>query len=182
MSITFTTHLFNAMTSIAGRDPGLVGAIYDTADVYTGVIADGFHVVTRNIRTAHQVKGEKLVLVTDATAPAGANIDSFDFVGTTVYYRDGKCIDENGTLGGSTLTMIEAVENTVKHVGIALDEAIRMASLYPTKAINVADKLGLVKKGYIANLAILIITLTMKGTVVNGCYHNSLIYLFLLTK
>ncbi|UJF18669.1 N-acetylglucosamine-6-phosphate deacetylase [Vibrio sp. SS-MA-C1-2] len=169
--ITFTTHLFNAMTSIAGRDPGLVGAIYDSSEVYSGVIADGFHVSYANIRLAHRVKGEKLVLVSDATAPAGANIDSFDFVGKTVYYKDGKCFGEDGTLGGSAVTMIESVENTVKHVGIALDETLRMASLYPAKAINVADRLGALKAGYIANITIFDNSFNVKATVVNGQYH-----------
>ncbi|POB67730.1 N-acetylglucosamine-6-phosphate deacetylase, partial [Vibrio vulnificus] len=69
--ITFATHLFNAMTPMVGREPGVVGAIYDTPDVYAGIIADGFHVDYANIRIAHKIKGEKLVLVTDATAPAG---------------------------------------------------------------------------------------------------------------
>lgn len=152
--IGFATHLFNAMSQITGRDPGMVGAIYDTPEVYTGVIADGFHVDYANIRIAHRVKADKLVLVTDATAPAGADIESFNFVGQTVYYKDGKCIDENGTLGGSALTMLEAVANTVHHVGLPLPEAIRMASLYPARAIKQDHKLGQIKAGYIANLAI----------------------------
>ncbi|MBY8020839.1 N-acetylglucosamine-6-phosphate deacetylase [Vibrio fluvialis] len=170
--ITFATHLFNAMTPMAGREPGVVGAIYDTPDVYTGVIADGFHVDYANIRIAHKIKGEKLVLVTDATAPAGAEMDYFIFVGKKVYYRDGKCVDENGTLGGSALTMIEAVQNTVEHVGIALDEALRMATLYPAKAIGVAHKLGRVKKGMIANLTVFDRDFNVKATVVNGQYEQ----------
>ncbi|EIY8042627.1 N-acetylglucosamine-6-phosphate deacetylase [Vibrio vulnificus] len=171
--ITFATHLFNAMTPMAGREPGVVGAIYDTPEVYAGIIADGFHVDYANIRIAHKIKGEKLVLVTDATAPAGANMDYFIFVGKKVYYRDGKCVDENGTLGGSALTMIEAVENTVEHVGIALDEALRMATLYPAKAIGVDGYLGRIKKGYIANLTIFDRDFNVKATVVNGQYEQN---------
>ncbi|EMN6210117.1 N-acetylglucosamine-6-phosphate deacetylase [Vibrio vulnificus] len=171
--ITFATHLFNAMTPMVGREPGVVGAIYDTPDVYAGIIADGFHVDYANIRIAHKIKGEKLVLVTDATAPAGANMDYFIFVGKKVYYRDGKCVDENGTLGGSALTMIEAVENTVEHVGIALDEALRMATLYPAKAIGVDGYLGRIKKGYIANLTIFERDFNVKATVVNGQYEQN---------
>lgn len=170
--ITFATHLFNAMTPMTGREPGVVGAIYDTPEVYTGIIADGFHVDYANIRIAHKIKGDKLVLVTDATAPAGAEMDYFIFVGKKVYYRDGKCVDENGTLGGSALTMIEAVQNTVEHVGIALDEALRMATLYPAKAIGVEKKLGRVKKGYIANLTIFDGNFNVKATVVNGQYEQ----------
>ncbi|ELV8624093.1 N-acetylglucosamine-6-phosphate deacetylase [Vibrio cidicii] len=171
--ITFATHLFNAMTPMVGREPGVVGAIYDTPEVYAGIIADGFHVDYANIRIAHKIKGEKLVLVTDATAPAGADMDYFIFVGKKVYYRDGKCVDENGTLGGSALTMIEAVQNTVEHVGIALDEALRMATLYPAKAIGVDDRLGRIKKGMIANLAIFDRDFKVKATVVNGQYEQN---------
>ncbi|NOH54836.1 N-acetylglucosamine-6-phosphate deacetylase [Vibrio coralliilyticus] len=171
--ITFATHLFNAMTPMVGREPGVVGAIYDTPDVYAGVIADGFHVDYANIRIAHKIKGEKLVLVTDATAPAGADMDHFIFVGKKVYYRDGKCVDENGTLGGSALTMIEAVQNTVEHVGIALDEALRMATLYPAKAIGVEEQLGRVKQGMVANLAIFDRDFKVQATVVNGQYEQN---------
>ncbi|WP_394247497.1 N-acetylglucosamine-6-phosphate deacetylase [Vibrio profundi] len=171
--ITFATHLFNAMTPMVGREPGVVGAIYDTPEVYAGIIADGFHVDYANIRVAHKIKGEKLVLVTDATAPAGADMEYFIFVGKKVYYRDGKCVDENGTLGGSALTMIEAVQNTVEHAGIALDEALRMATLYPATSIGVENKLGRIKKGMVANLTVFDRDFNVQATVVNGQYEQN---------
>ena len=171
--ITFATHLFNAMTPMTVREPGVVGAIYDTREVYAGIIADGFHVDYANIRIAHKVKGEKLILVTDATAPAGADMDHFIFVGKKVYYRDGKCVDENGTLGGSALTMIEAVQNTVEHAGIALDEALRMATLYPATAIGVEDRLGRIRKDMVANLTVFDRDFNVKATVVNGQYEQN---------
>lgn len=171
--ITFATHLFNAMTPMVGREPGVVGAIYDTPEVYAGIIADGFHVDYANIRIAHKIKGEKLVLVTDATAPAGADMEYFIFVGKKVYYRDGKCVDENGTLGGSALTMIEAVQNTVEHAGIALDEALRMATLYPATSIGVENKLGRIKKGMVANLTVFDRDFNVQATVVNGQYEQN---------
>ena len=164
----FATHLFNAMTSITGRDPGVVGAIYDHKDVYAGIIVDGHHVDYANVRMSHKLMGEKLVLVTDAVAPAGANIESFDFVGTEVFYRDGKCVGADGTLGGSALTMIEAVENTVKHVGLPLAETLRMANLYPAKAIGVEDKLGSIAKGKVANLTAFNADFAVIKTIVNG--------------
>ncbi|MFW7523857.1 N-acetylglucosamine-6-phosphate deacetylase [Vibrio ostreicida] len=171
--ITFATHLFNAMTPMTGREPGVVGAIYDTPEVYAGVIADGFHVDYANIRIAHKIMGERLVLVTDATAPAGADMDYFIFVGKKVYYRDGQCVDENGTLGGSALTMIEAIKNTVEQVGIALNEALRMATLYPAKAIGVDDQLGQIKQGMVANLAIFDRDFKVQATIVNGQYEQN---------
>jgi len=170
--ITFATHLFNAMTPMTGREPGVVGAIYDTPDVYAGIIADGFHVDYANIRVAHKIKGDKLILVTDATAPAGADMDHFIFVGKKVYYRDGKCVDENGTLGGSALTMIEAVQNSVEHVGIALDEALRMATLYPARAIGLEHKLGRIRTGMVANLTVFDRDFNVLATVVNGQYEQ----------
>ncbi len=171
--ISFATHLFNAMTPMVGREPGVVGAIYDTPEIYAGIIADGFHVDYANIRIAHKIKGDKLVLVTDATAPAGANMDHFIFVGKKVYYRDGKCVDENGTLGGSALTMIEAVQNTVEHAGIALEEALRMATLYPASAIGVEEKLGRIRTGMVANLTVFDRDFNVKATVVNGQYEQN---------
>ncbi|BES84092.1 N-acetylglucosamine-6-phosphate deacetylase [Pectobacterium araliae] len=152
--IRFATHLFNAMPYLTGREPGLVGAIYDAPEVYCGIIADGRHVDWANIRNSKRIKGDKLVLVTDATAPAGADIDQFIFAGKTIYYRDGVCVDEHGTLSGSALTMIDAVRNSVEHAGIALDEAIRMATLYPARAIGVDKQLGSIESGKVANLTV----------------------------
>ncbi|WP_301098311.1 N-acetylglucosamine-6-phosphate deacetylase [Otariodibacter sp.] len=165
---SFATHLHNAMSPVSsGRDPGVVGAVLDS-DVYTGIIADGHHIAWSNIRLAKKVKGEKLVLVTDAVAPAGANIDSFIFVGKKVLFKDGKCIDEFGSLGGSAATMIESIENVVQHVGISLEEAIRMCTIYPAKAIHVDDHLGSIKAGKIANLAVFDHRFKVLGTAVNG--------------
>lgn len=166
--ITFATHLFNAMPYITGREPGLAGAIFDEPDVYCGIIADGLHVDYANIRTAKKVKGDKLCLVTDATAPAGANIDEFIFAGKTIYYRDGLCVDENGTLSGSALTMIEGVCNLVEHAGIALDEVLRMATLYPARAMGVEQQLGTIEAGKVANLTAFTRDFKITKTFVNG--------------
>ncbi|WP_413283987.1 N-acetylglucosamine-6-phosphate deacetylase [Vibrio sp. MA40-2] len=171
--ISFATHLFNAMTPMLGREPGAVGAIFDSPEVYAGIIVDGFHVDYANIRIAHKIKGEKLILVTDATAPAGADMDHFIFVGKKVYYRNGKCVDENGTLGGSALTMIEAVQNSVEQVGLELDEALRMATLYPAQAIGVENKLGQIKAQMVANLTIFDDKFKVQATVVNGQYQRN---------
>ena len=166
--ITFATHLFNAMPYLTGREPGLTGAIFDAADVYCGIIADGLHVDYANVRTAKRLKGDKLCLVTDATAPAGAHIDQFIFAGKTIYYRDGLCVDENGTLSGSALTMIEGVCNLVEHASIALDEALRMATLYPARAIGVEKQLGTIETGKVANLTVFTHDYKITKTIVNG--------------
>ncbi|WP_318373230.1 N-acetylglucosamine-6-phosphate deacetylase [Enterobacter sp.] len=166
--IRFATHLFNAMPYITGREPGLTGAILDDADIYCGIIVDGLHVDYSNVRLAKRLKGEKLCLVTDATAPAGANIEQFIFAGKTIYYRNGLCVDENGTLSGSALTMIEGVKNLVEHVNIALDEALRMATLYPARAIGVDKQLGSITPGMVANLTAFTRDYKVIKTIVNG--------------
>ena len=166
--ITFATHLFNAMPYMSGREPGLTGAILDANEIYCGIIADGLHVDYINIRNAKRLKGDKLCLVTDATAPAGANIDQFIFAGKTIYYRNGLCVDENGTLSGSSLTMIEGVRNLVEHANIALDEVLRMATLYPARAIGVEKHLGSIAPGKVANLTAFTHDFKIIKTIVNG--------------
>lgn len=171
--IQFSTHLFNAMPAISGRAPGLVGAIYNSPNVYAGIIADGLHVHWANIRDSKQLKGDKLILVTDATAPAGLDpnsneMDYFTFAGKTIYYRNGLCVDKNGTLSGSSLTMIDAVKNIVEHVGITLDEALRMATLYPARAIGIDKKLGSIEKDKVANLIVFNRDFIIRKTIVNG--------------
>ncbi|MFU2078685.1 N-acetylglucosamine-6-phosphate deacetylase [Avibacterium endocarditidis] len=165
---SFATHLHNAMSPISsGREMGVVGAVLDS-DIYTGIIVDGLHVEFGNIKIDKKVKGNKLCIVTDATAAAGADIESFDFVGKTVYVRDGKCYDANGTLGGSAITMMESVENAVKQVGIPLDETLRMCNYYPAKAIGVDDHLGDIAEGKIANLTVFNNDFDVLGSAVNG--------------
>lgn len=170
--ISFATHLYNAMPYITGREPGLIGAIFDTPEIYTGIIADGHHVAWSSIRNAKKLKGDKLVLVTDATAPAGANIDHFIFAGKPVYCRNGMCVDENGTLSGSALTMIEAVANSVQFVGIPLDEAIRMATLYPARALGVSQRLGTIEVGKVSNLTVFTHDFKVTHTYVNGIIRS----------
>ena len=166
--IRLGTHLFNAMPYITGREPGVVGAIYDEPEVYVGIIADGQHVSWANIRNSHKIKQDHLILITDAMLLAGSNLTSGVFADKTIYYKDGRCVDENGTLGGSALTMIEAVKNAVEYVGIALDEALRMATLYPAKAIGVDKQLGTISESKIANLVIFNRDFSNVKTIVNG--------------
>ncbi|PSJ47572.1 N-acetylglucosamine-6-phosphate deacetylase [Zobellella endophytica] len=169
--VGFATHLYNAMTPTAnGREPGAVGAVYDHPGVYAGIIVDGHHVHYANVRLAHKVLGERLCLVTDATAAAGAGPDftRFDFCGATVYVRDGQCVDQHGTLGGSALTMMEGVRNLVERVGLPLEEALRMASLYPANALGLGDTLGSVAVGKVANLVAFEADYRVRATLING--------------
>jgi N-acetylglucosamine-6-phosphate deacetylase len=166
------THLFNAMSPWQSRSLGMVGAALADPEVYAGIIVDGHHVHFTSVGLAKKLKGDKLFLVTDATPPAGTQMNSFIIGGQTVFYRDGKCVSAEGTLGGSALTMMEAIANCVHQVGIDLDEALRMATLYPAQAIAVAHQLGRLAPDYIANLAIFDDALKVVAVVDQGRFQS----------
>lgn len=170
--VSFATHLFNAMTPLNSREPGIVGAVFSSKEIFAGIIADGFHVSYPNIELAHNILSDKLVLVTDATAAASSKIPSFDFVGTKIYIKNGQCVDSNNTLGGSSLTMIEAIKNCVLNTRIPLSEAIKMATINPAKAIKCEQKFGRIKENRIANLAVFDHSLKMVSTVFEGNMIN----------
>lgn len=166
------THLFNAMSPWQGRDPGVVGAIFDMECLSCGVIVDGHHAHYASLRLAKKIKKDRFYLVTDATPPVGTGMTEFSFCGQTVYVRDGMCVNADGTLGGSYLTMIEAVGNGVIHAGWDLEETLRMASLYPARLMGVDATLGRIAPSYIANLAIFSFnTFKMAATVDQGRLH-----------
>lgn len=168
--VRMVTHLFNAMSPWLGRNPGMVGAVFSRDDVYTGIIADGYHTHFASIALAQKLKQDKLVLVTDATPPVGTQMQSFWMGGQEVFYRDGKCVSADGTLGGSALTMIEAVANCVRHLNLPVSEALRMASLYPARVIGVDNRLGKIAPGYTANLVIFDDEFQVVGMVDRGEY------------
>jgi N-acetylglucosamine-6-phosphate deacetylase len=169
--ITFVTHLYNAMTSIeSARAPGALGAVLDRGDIYAGIIADGLHVHWANVRIAKHILGDHLCLVTDATAAALApeGMRNFNFCGTNIEIHDGLCIDENGTLGGSSLTMIQGIKRLVEQTDIGIEEAFKMATIYPARAIKMDQHIGAIKPGMVANLVIVDHQYQIKHTIVNG--------------
>jgi N-acetylglucosamine-6-phosphate deacetylase len=168
--IRVATHLFNAMSPWTGRDPGVVGAILDRPEVAAGIIVDGIHVHYASIRLTKRLKGEGLFLVTDAVTPTGTSMSSFEFGGQTVYVEKGRCVNRDGKLGGTLLTMNEAVANSVRYAGIPLLEAVRMATLYPARVIGREGELGRIAPGYIANLAVFDQSFAMRGVVDHGTW------------
>jgi N-acetylglucosamine-6-phosphate deacetylase len=168
--IRVATHLFNAMSPWTGRDPGVVGAILDRPEVAAGIIVDGIHVHYASIRLTKRLKGEGLFLVTDAVTPTGTSMSSFEFGGQTVYVEKGRCVNREGKLGGTLLTMNEAVASSVRYAGIPLLEAVRMATLYPARVIGREGELGRIAPGYIANLAVFDQSFAMRGVVDHGTW------------
>lgn len=132
------THLFNAMSQLGNRDPGVVGAILASPGVSAGIIADGHHVHPETLRLALAAKRGpgKLYLVTDAMASVGMDGDRFLLNGRTIYRRDGRLTLEDGTLAGADVDMASCVRYAAQVLGLGLEEALRMASLYPAQLIG----------------------------------------------
>lgn len=150
------THLYNAMTPLQGREPGVVGAALDDAASWCGVIVDGHHVHPASLRVALAAKPRgKLLLVTDAMPPVGADTDTYTLAGATITCRNGRCETADGVLAGSALDMAGAVRNSVAWLGVPLDEAARMASTYPAEFLGIADRCGRIAPGLRADLVAL---------------------------
>ena len=151
--LTGFTHLFNAMSQLTGREPGVVGAALDDQASWCGIILDGLHVDPVVLRIALRSKPhDRFMLVTDAMPSVGIDGDSFMLQGRRITVRDGKCLDEAGTLAGSHLSMSEAVGNAVQMLDIDLPLAARMASRYPATFLDLEHELGHIEPGYRASL------------------------------
>ena len=163
------THLFNAMTPLTGREPGMVGAALDDEHSYLGIIADGHHVHPASVRIAIRAKARgKVCLVTDAMPTVGAQSSSFQLYGQTITSSGGRCVTADGTLAGSDIGMIEAVRNVVRFGDVDRLEALRMASAYPAAALGLDASLGYVRPGYAANLVALDADLQVTRTWIGG--------------
>jgi N-acetylglucosamine-6-phosphate deacetylase len=150
------THLFNAMTPLGSREPGLVGAALDDAHSWCGIIVDGHHVHPASLRVAIAAKARgKMLLVTDAMPPVGADSPEYVLNGETIIARGGICQTAQGVLAGSALDMAGAVRNTVEMLGLPLDEAVRMASTYPAQFLGLGASHGRIAVGHAADLVVL---------------------------
>ena len=144
--ITAVTHLYNAMSPLQHRQPGLVGAAMDDARVMASIIPDGHHVDYAAIRIAKQVMKERLFVITDAVTETAQG-----------YYQHqpvGDKYEADNILSGSALTMAKAVQNLVNFGAIDLGEALRMCSLYPAKVLGIKE-LGKIDTGYNARMVVL---------------------------
>lgn len=141
---TVVTHLFNAMSQIGNREPGLAGAALDIGGLAVGLIADGIHVDATTIGIAMRAKvgPGKIFLVTDAMATIGTDMPSFTLNGRTIYRKDGSLRLADGTLAGADLDMISVVRFMHEKVGLPIEEALRMASLYPAQTMGVSARIG----------------------------------------
>ncbi len=170
--IDHVTHLFNAQTGLLHRDPGIVGASL-TADVYTELICDTFHVSKNLFPLVHKMKGDKLCLITDCLR-AGGMPDGRYKSGPLSFNLNGiKCTLDDGTIAGSVLKMNQGVKNFYENSGCTLWEAVNAASLNPAKSIGVDKTKGSIEITKDADLTVFDENFSIKLTISGGmtCYE-----------
>ena len=145
--IHLVTHLYNAMSAFAHREPGLVGATFDNPAVYAPIIIDGVHCDFAAARVAYKIKKDKLFLISDALF-LGEKVTEFRWAEFDAYLKNGRYTNSDGNLAGATISIGDAVRNAVKIVGVPLQEAIEMATSRPAKALNLDKQIGYVAIGF----------------------------------
>jgi len=180
------THLFNAMSPLTSRQPGVVGAALDHGDVWCGIIADGHHVDAASLRIALRAKlgtgGQgRLFFVSDAMALAGTKLNHFILNDRRIERHDmgaGVCSKltlEDGTLAGSDLDMLSSVRFGVERLGLGLEQALAQATSYPAQFLQLSDR-GFIVKGLRADFVHLDNELQIKASWVSGQHQASLNY------
>jgi N-acetylglucosamine-6-phosphate deacetylase len=159
--IPAATHLFNAMSSLQGREPGLVGAIYDHNEVRSSIVCDGVHVDFASVRISKKIMGDRLFYITDA-------VSEVQYGEYTHIFKGDRYTLPDGTLSGSSLTMLRAVRNGVEKAGIPLPESLRMGSLYPASLLGLEKKWGSIRPGAQADLILLDEELNLLQVIVEG--------------
>jgi N-acetylglucosamine-6-phosphate deacetylase len=167
--LTGYTHLFNAMSQLTGREPGVVGAALDDPRGWCGIIVDGAHTDPAVLRIALKCKPhERFMLVTDAMPGVGTNNASFELQGRRITVSGYVCLDEDGRLAGSNIDMASCVRNAVTLLGVPLTTAVRMASEFPAAFLKLAHEIGRIAPGYRANLVLADDELNVKETWIDG--------------
>lgn len=163
-----STHLYNAMTPFTHREPGVVGATFDT-DITTETISDGIHISYPALRTAYKQKGtDKVLLVSDAMEACGMPDGQYSLGGQDVIVKNGAARLLDGTLAGSVLTLDKAVKNIYNNSDYPLNEVVRMATYNGAKHCHVEDHKGLIKEGYDADLILFNEDIEIQKVFVNG--------------
>lgn len=163
-----STHLFNAMTGFTHREPGVVGATFDT-DITTETISDGIHISYPSLRIAYKQKGtDKTLLVTDAMCACGMPDGKYALGGQPVIVKNGAARLENGALAGSVLTLNKAIKNIYENTDYPLYEIIKMASYNGAKYCKVDNKKGQIKENFDADLVVFDENIDIKITIIGG--------------
>lgn len=165
------THLFNAMSQMTGREPGVVGAVFASKKLYAGIIADGHHVDWRNIAISARLMPDRLCLVTDAMLTLAGQLTKFDLHGEAIELNGGCLTNKTGRLAGAHVSLIECVRNGVEHAGLSLIEALRMVTANPAHALGLEGEVGRVLAGHRATFTCLTRDLGVEVVMVEGTFQ-----------
>ena len=166
--VRHTTHLFNAMTALSHRSPGVVGAALSNDNVSCELIADTFHVNKGLFGLIAKIKGDKLCLITDCIRAGGMPDGDYTLGGQPVHKEGIKCLMPDGTIAGSVLNLNEAVYNLFENSGLEIYEAVACASLNPAKALNVDAEIGSLETGKRADIIIADEKFNIEMTILGG--------------
>jgi len=167
--MTGVTHLFNAMSPLLHRAPGVVGAAIEDQSIYCGLILDGFHVHDAPVRIAMRARPhDRFLLVTDAMPCVGADVAEFDLHGRRILIEGGRCLGEDGTLAGSALDMAGAFRNAVQRIGLSHADAAMMAATSPAAFLGLSNERGALAPGLVADWVQLTSDLMPAGTWIAG--------------
>jgi len=164
-------HVFNAMRPFSHRDTGVLGAVLTSSQVTAELIADGIHVDEAAMKLLLSAKPEKVILVSDGTAATGMPDGKYRLGNFDVQVTGGVVRNSEGKLAGSALTLDRALRNIVA-LGIPLDEAVRMLTLYPAKLLGVESRKGIIAAGADADLVFLDSDLEISKVVTRGVGLN----------
>jgi N-acetylglucosamine-6-phosphate deacetylase len=171
--MTGFTHLFNAMSQLTNRAPGMVGAALEDPNTYAGIIVDGHHIHPAAFRVGLNAKGvDHLMLVTDAMPTVGVPTDEFMLQGRAIRREGDRLVSEEGVLAGSTLTMVAAVANAVEQGRLSLPQAARMASSTPAHFLGLAGETGAIAPGLRADLVAMTDDFTVTETWIGGAAQH----------
>ncbi|MFT4128624.1 N-acetylglucosamine-6-phosphate deacetylase [Labrys sp. (in: a-proteobacteria)] len=167
---SMATHLFNAMSQIKNREPGLAGTAIALGGLSAGLVADGIHVDPITIDIALRAKKQpgRIFLVTDAMATIGTDMRQFTLNGRVIKRENGRLTLDDGTLAGADLDMISAVRFMHERIGLDLGEALRMASLYPAMAVGMDRHYGRLDRGSRSDMVVLTDDLAIASVRIGG--------------
>lgn len=160
------THMYNAMNSLHHRDPGIIGAAYDVG-VTVELICDGLHLHPAVIRMTEAMFRDRITLISDSMRCAGMPDGEYSLGGQPVFVRNGKAVLEDGTLAGSSITLMDALRNVVCF-GFPLERAVRYATSLPASVVGADQYLGKISEGYRADLLVLDEKLNPETVIVGG--------------
>ena len=166
--VRHATHLFNAMSALAHRNPGVVGAALASENVSVEVIADTFHINPGLYSIVAKVKGDKMVLITDCTRAGGMPDGEYDLGGQPIFLKGIECRLADGTIAGSVLKLNNAVKNVLAHTDLPVNVVFKMASLNAAAAIGVSDRIGSLEAGKDADIIIVDDDINVKRTIKKG--------------